>query len=393
MTARLSKPVNPWARLPKSLSKVLRPALPSLIERTTSAIAVEVPAYGDMESEIGPIVQLGVDIALNRMVDLFGTNKPALDERSEKFCRDIGAVESEHGRSLESLLGAYRTGARLAWEHMAAAATEAGISTEHLITLAEAIFVYIDQLSAASAEGHAEADAARTGRRDVVRTQLVEALLDGEAASDPVRVNELCDAAAWSLPAKLAVAISPIDPASGRPPVSVLPPDVLLIQRSDTAIAILPDPSGPGRRKRLERLVADFPVYVGTVRTPQETPLSLAHATRIRQLAESGRIPNTGAIPANDYLPELIITADSNLLAELSRRSLKPLEDVADTKRQTLLETLTAWLDLQGDRAAMAAQLSVHPQTISYRMTKLNELFGDALRDPRKRLALQLALA
>lgn len=393
MAKRAGKAIDPWARLPKSLGNTLRPELPDLIKKITAAIAVEVPAYGDQESEIGPIVQLGVEIALQQMVNLMGTNKPALDKRADQFCRNVGAIESEQGRSLESLLGAYRTGARVAWEHMSAAATEAGISTKDLITLAESIFVYIDQLSAASAEGHAQADAAKTGRRDVIRTQLAEALLDGEAASDPVNVAQLCEAAGWSLPHQLAVAISPVVGSEERYRSARLPADVLVTQRMDLTIALLPDPAGPGRRKRLERLVTNAPVYVGTVRAPAEAPLSLAHASRIRQLAEAGRIKNSGVLAANDYLAEMIITADGRLLAELSEHVLRPLARVPATKRDVLVETLAAWLDLQGDRAAMAKQLSVHPQTISYRMTKLSDLFGEALTQPRKRLALQLALA
>ena len=59
------------------------------------------------------------------------------------------------GRSLDSLLSAYRMGARVAWRRFAAAGVAAGFEPDTLYLLAESIFAYIDVLSAESAEGHA----------------------------------------------------------------------------------------------------------------------------------------------------------------------------------------------------------------------------------------------
>ena len=43
-------------------------------------------------------------------------------------------------------------------------------------------------------------------------------------------------------------------------------------------------------------------------------------------------------------------------------------------------------------RAAIAAELGVHPQTVRYRLGRLRALFGNALEDPERRFALELAL-
>ena len=61
-------------------------------------------------------------------------------------------------------------------------------------------------------------------------------------------------------------------------------------------------------------------------------------------------------------------------------------------RREELTRTLRSWLAHRGDRTAVAAELGVHPQTVSYRMTKIGELFGDALQDPRRRFTVMLAL-
>ena len=67
--------------------------------------------------------------------------------------------ELRQGRTLDSLQAAYRVGARVAWRRLAAAARRAGVEPDVLSLLAESIFAYIDELSADSVEGYAEAQA------------------------------------------------------------------------------------------------------------------------------------------------------------------------------------------------------------------------------------------
>jgi DNA-binding PucR family transcriptional regulator len=57
-----------------------------------------------------------------------------------------------------------------------------------------------------------------------------------------------------------------------------------------------------------------------------------------------------------------------------------------------LRATLLAWLDHQGNVAAIAEALGVHPQTVRYRLGRLRALFGTALDDPNVRFELSLAL-
>ena len=45
-------------------------------------------------------------------------------------------------------------------------------------------------------------------------------------------------------------------------------------------------------------------------------------------------------------------------------------------------ETALAYVQQQGNAAAMARALGVHAQTARYRLSRLRELLGDALDDP-----------
>jgi hypothetical protein len=60
--------------------------------------------------------------------------------------------------------------------------------------------------------------------------------------------------------------------------------------------------------------------------------------------------------------------------------------------RRRLEETLGSWLRHMGDRGAVAEELHVHRQTVRYRLAQLQELLGEAMTDPARRLQLTLAL-
>jgi DNA-binding PucR family transcriptional regulator len=89
---------------------------------------------------------------------------------------------------------------------------------------------------------------------------------------------------------------------------------------------------------------------------------------------------------------ELIVHRDGQLSAALTARELAPLDAARDNSRDRLAETLLAWLSYRGERARVAEALHIHPQTVAYRLGQLRNLFGDALTDPDRRFALELAL-
>jgi DNA-binding PucR family transcriptional regulator len=56
------------------------------------------------------------------------------------------------------------------------------------------------------------------------------------------------------------------------------------------------------------------------------------------------------------------------------------------------VDTLRAYLDSFGDVAAAAAWLHVHPNTVRYRVRRIEEALGSSLADPDVRLLLSLSL-
>ncbi|MDC7340400.1 helix-turn-helix domain-containing protein [Streptomyces lydicus] len=54
--------------------------------------------------------------------------------------------------------------------------------------------------------------------------------------------------------------------------------------------------------------------------------------------------------------------------------------------------SVLAWLDAVGNIAEAAQRLTVHPNTLKYRLRRARELFGLALDDPDVRLSCWLQL-
>ena len=131
---------------------------------------------------------------------------------------------------------------------------------------------------------------------------------------------------------------------------------------------------------------------LGPARPWLQTASSYRRALRAARLLATEDQRSTTAYDTDAHLAELVLSADTEALADLRARALAPLDDLTPAAREKLVETLRLWLLLGGRRDAVAAGLFVHPQTVRYRMGQLRELFGDELDDPTTVLDLVIAL-
>ena len=94
----------------------------------------------------------------------------------------------------------------------------------------------------------------------------------------------------------------------------------------------------------------------------------------------------------DEALTELLLFENGGLVNRIAARRLAALDPLTPKSRRRMEETALAYVQQQGNAAAMARTLGVHPQTARYRLTRLRELLGDALDDPDARFELELAL-
>ena len=383
---------TPWVDLPPDLGNTMRPHLARIVEEVVGSIPRDVPSYArPLEGAFGDGVRRGVQVALSRFLDLPGTSHPALSGRDRDVYQALGRGELRQGRTMEALLAAYRAGARVSFRSFATLAREGGLDQDLLMPLAESVFAYIDELSAASVEGFASEQSARAGEIDRRRSHALSLLLSGTA--DAMAAAEAAALAGWALPEALVAVTVPADRAEGLalrlgPRALVAPYAVGSIP---SVVALVPAPTRPAARDTLTRSLTGRRAAIGPVRPWPTVAVSLRLAVRAAGMLERGQVVGD-PVWVQDNLAAMVVHRDPDLVAALAAVRLAPLAGLRESTRERLAETLLAWLAHRGERQHVAASLHVHPQTVGYRLGQLRELFGDQLEDPQARFELELAL-
>lgn len=372
----------PWASLPPHLAVVLRPELGELAEEVIAAIARDVDDYRrPLEGDFGRNIRRGVEFALGRFLDLFGDTGERDSRRNRQVYVELGRGEFGEGRSLDALLSAYRVGARVSWRRFVQAGRAAGVDPDVLFILGEAMFAYIDGLSAESTEGYADAQATAAGERARALRRLVRALLnaDHDAARQAARQT------GWELPATLAAIAAQTEDADAL--ASRLGADVIAAIDENLTIAIVSDPDAPRRRGQLEGALTGTLAALG----PTVPWTDAAHSAARARLGLTLHLPPAeGIIVTADHLPALLLQTDPRLADDLAATALAPLKSLSTSQRTKLTATLRAWLDHHGRVEETARALAIHPQTVRYRVNQLRELLD--LDDTENRFTLQMAL-
>ena len=377
----------------------LLPALDSLADDITAAITREVEEYaqpGD-DPAARAVRRVAQDAVAGFAMRI--TSGPGTASAAGMF-HDLGRLLAAEGRSLEALHAGLRVGARVTWQRLQEQARQGNGNAEAFARIGETVFWYMDELAASCSAGYAAARAELAGETGQLRRRLVDMLTSTPPPAPPV-IASLAQAAGWPLPSRVA-AVALARQAAGNP--APLPPGVLAdLDRRDPCL-LIPDPDGPGRRRQLAAALrgwlAAVPPAGGVLLAAVGPAVPLAGASGSLRwagqglaLARRGLLDGgDGVVWCEDHLPTLVVLADADLAAALSREALAPLRQLRPEQADRLAQTLLAWLECADDANAAARRLHVHPQTIRYRLRQVTDLFGDGLASPDNRFRLLLAL-
>jgi hypothetical protein len=386
---------GPWQALPASVADVIEPELDAITEEIMATIASEVPEYArPFEGSFGRGVRTGVTEALRQFLALVRSPSGARGPGREVYVA-LGRGELRQGRTLDSLQSAYRVGARVAWRRIAEAARRAELAPETISLLAESIFAYIEEISADSVEGYAEARSRVEDERRRRRRELV-ALLLRDPPAEEADLRAAAAGAGWRLP-RTAAALAAPEEALDRL-ASRLPADTLTARIEGVGCAVVPDPAGPGRAAEIERAMdSGRSGAVGAALGPagplRELPGSWSLARATLRAIDAGAIDaDDRLVRTDDALGGLLLFENRALVERIAARRLAPLRELTPKARRRMEETALVYLQQRGNAAAMARALGVHPQTARYRLARLRELLGEALDDPDARFEIELAL-
>lgn len=254
----------------------------------------------------------------------------------------------------------------------------------------ESGFEYLDGLVAQSVRGYVEAAARQAGERLRLQRRLMSLLLS-EHRTDPTdALAEHAGRIGWPLPEQVAVGVL-LRPA----PESVAPAvgqDVLLDMEYEQPRMVVPEPHAAGRPELLERAMTGWSGAMGPPVPLAEAAKSLHWAFAAVRLMERGLLPAGQVLQCTEHTEALVLLPPEELIEDLARRCLAPLDQCGPAHSRRLVETLLAWLETRGGAPEVADRLGVHPQTVRYRLRQIRALLGDEVDDPDRRFKLELVL-
>jgi hypothetical protein len=384
---------TPWGRLPGELTSALRPQLESTVHAVALKVTASIPIFAEInDPKFERDVHDAVKVALERFLDLVGTEEPALPPPVRETFVALGAAEARDDRSPETLLTALRIASRLLLRTASDALAQVRrVDTAELLDLSDAINAFIDELAAASTDGYAQQLREQAGEGDRRRRLLAELLLRGSAGEGAVR--SAAAGIGWRQLDTIVPVLLPLE--WSRDARFRYGADGMVLERDRDAVLLLrggPRSTGPRLVEGLRGRRAVVGPTLSWRHVPEAVRLAELTAQLVAHQATGDQAP-AGPVFADDHLTTLALRGEPGALAVLSARRLAPLSTLRSAPRQRLLETLNSWLRHWGSRADVAAELYIHPQTVSYRLKRLRELLGDDLDDPTARFELLLALA
>lgn len=379
-----------FTALPKEIGEGFRPYVAPLAKAIVREIQGVVPEYAQpLDTAFGVYFTRGIEHAIIQPLNnIRDDGEDGVDSWSEYF-RLLGKLEFAAGRGLESLQTAYRVGGRVAWRHFAEFGKRLDVQVDMLCLCAEAIFAYVDDLSTLSIEGYTTAQEREVGTLARRRRRLLELLLADPPASPQV-IGDLADSARWDVPEWVTlVALEPGSDEWEQDPAQPFG-EVLANVDGSTPCMLVPgeptDPAGLAAELGGRRAAIGPKVRLG------DAARSLRWARQAIDLVQRGVLPNRPLTRCAEHLTALWLLSDEYLVRQIGAHCLAPLDELTVKQRARLSETLLVWLQSRGSARELAERLGVHPQTVRYRMNKLEQLFGDRLNDPDDRLTMEIAL-
>jgi PucR C-terminal helix-turn-helix domain/GGDEF-like domain len=372
----------------------VRARLPELVDRIVQRILAEIEFYRDREVVGVQDLRDSVGSNLESMVAQLTTGPPP----DLSAPRTTGRRRAEQGTPLADILHAYRIGFTEFWE----AIVEEGRRSmrappDTLVDAASDVWWLIGEYTQELTVAYREAAAELLLAGAQERSALVEALFTGGI---PDR-DTLWEAAKllrlpWEGVFVVVAAEAPGLAQEGLPDVEALlaargmgsawrlHPDIqtgVVSLRREDAVPVLLELLGGGVRAR----AGVSPVY----HSLGDTPRALHYARLVLGSLPAG----APAVAQFEQTPLRVLAAAApDAAAELARTVLGPVLDLPAQDRSSLLGTLQAWFEAGGSAAETGRRIYCHPNTVRYRLRRLQEHTGRSLEDPRAAAELLAAL-
>jgi hypothetical protein len=370
----------------KLLAQIVRRVdLDEVARRMVAVFQAEIPAYATLpetmlQGEILGTARRNLGLFFRSLVD----ERPLSDAELHPF-RESARQRAAEGLPLEDLLQAYRLGGRLGWEALVACAAPDEQSV--LLPSVARLMEYIDRVSDAVTATYNDE------RRHVVSDEerRVHELFEGLQHTAPLdpRTIELAHQIGFPLddrylPFTVAMCDAPAH-AHAQLAAALRQRGVLAVTNGDRVSGLLPEQADTAVLEAGRSLRA-----IGPPTPRAELAPMLADLRLLVDVAR--RADREGDLRVEEFLPELLLARSPHLGAILEAHVFGPLESAAEKGGADLLTTLEAFLDAALDRRAAADALHVHPNTLDYRLRRIEELTGLLFAEPHAVMLMALAI-
>ncbi|MEU4083510.1 PucR family transcriptional regulator [Streptomyces aureus] len=368
---------------------------PRVVEAIVAAVHEQVPVYAALDDSRLPEVRAIAAWGLERLLHLWATDGTLGAADLRRF-RGIASARAADGRPVRAVLRAYRVAGTVLTDEVAARAP--GLGADDAFALARMLLVSLDTLSEEMATAYAATSEDLAGDRGRALRLLLDDLIAGRHASVGA-LTDRCARLGVQLPDPCCLLVA--EPASAERPDAA----------HGTATDLLDALAGPGDEAtplatvRGSRAVLLLPLAAaakaGAVLGERSWRGCAVTGEGLDRIALAHRLAADAldTAPAHAHRPGHVLTdADAQVLAllagrpaaapgQIARLVLGPLTEAAQGH---LLDALAAYLDA-GSANAAARALHLHPQSLRYRLRRVQELTGRDPRDPWHRLTLDIA--
>ena len=365
--------------------------LPRLIDEACAAAVDRIPFYRESQIVSAEELRRSIEHNLRFLVTAIGNPQAPLDLAAPEA---TGRRRAHQGAPLPEVLQCYRICFTTLWDALTEHTRDgrnhkhdhSPAATDALLTAAGMIMRLTDQHALALTEAYRAATAELLLAKQQRRSALVEALLTGHPGPD---------AGPWEAAALLGL------PSDGQ----------LVVVAADTrglAEASLPDVerrlgahgivSGwrltPAQQLGVVSLHADQrDVMIAVLREsarartgvspPYRSLSGTPRALHLAQAALAGLPPGQAEVRTFNPSPlAALMVCEPDEGRRLADEVLGPVLGLPTEDRAPLLDTLNAYLEHAGSAERAAEVLYCHPNTVRYRLRRLQELTGRSLSDP-----------
>jgi len=381
-----------------------REQIQQFAERISAAVRKDVEPYGDasdseLDRDFSAMIARNVEIYFHSLAE---DRVPSSSELAE--LADAGRRRLHQGVPLEAIFHSYRVGTRVLWQCVLEIADPADLGRLGTLTLQFADFV-----SSAASEGYLGERERRARSHEEATRLFLTRLISGDLDDEEAVIRE-GHHFGYNLDRMYVVAVvSPrsrarhlnverdLELAHGRSQLQRYRPDAPAVVLRSGLIVAMPEDSVSDVASTVLKALAgvlagqQFTIGIGTARGgPGGIVASYSEAQRAQTLASI--LQPKSLVCRYDELQlfdlfragEPVDAFVNEVLGKLIRR---------DSERHSeFAQTLEALFAAALNRKLAARRLGVHPNTLSYRSRRIEELLGGSLLDGEFCFRVQLAL-